>query len=54
VILQRFLQGIGDQFGADVEVPHEPAQRQLIDQRHDGIGDRRQRQNEGKNEAQGK
>ncbi len=50
---QRFLNGVGDQRRAAVQVVHEPAQGQSVDQRGDGIGDACQNQHQGQDEAQG-
>ena len=54
LFLQRFLDGIGDQRGADVEVAHEPFQRQLVDQRRHRIGNASQHQHQWKYKAQRK
>jgi hypothetical protein len=49
---QGLLDGPGDERGADVEVAHEPLQREAVDQRNDRIRDRGQCDREGKNESE--
>jgi hypothetical protein len=44
---QRLADGVGDQLRADVDVAHEPAQRHLVDQRRDGVGEGREHQHQG-------
>ena len=51
LFLQRLLDGVGDQRRAHVEIAHEPAQSQLIDQRRDDVGDAGQNQHQGQDEA---
>jgi hypothetical protein len=51
---QRFADRVGDQLRADVEVAHEPAQGHPVDHRRYGIGERREYQHQGDDEAQGK
>jgi hypothetical protein len=48
---ERFLRRLCDQRAARVEVAHEPLEREAVDQGHDRIGDRRERESEGYDEA---
>ena len=50
---QPVVQPARDDRAAVIEIAHEPLQRQAIDERHDRVGNRRKRNAEGQDEAQG-
>src|SRR3972149_4830522 len=52
-LLDRIMNDVGDQVRAHVDVAREPPKRQPVHQRHDRIGDGRQGQRQGNDEAQG-
>src|SRR5205807_10400346 len=47
---QRILDRVRDERGADVEVAHEPLEREPVDERYDRVRDGRERDGEGKDE----
>jgi len=47
---QRILDRVRDERGADVEVAHEPLEREPVDERYDRVRDGREREGEGKDE----
>ncbi len=51
LFLQGLLDSVDDQRGPEVEIAHEPAQSQFVDQGRDDIGHACQNQQQGQNEA---
>ena len=50
-ILKRLLDRVGDERGADVQVAHEPLERESVDERYDRVRDGCECDGEGKDEA---